>query len=90
MDHLGRTVLYRPFYALLQILESHALIQLSCYPELRGHLTPFILRILLKEIGAGIPALATAYAALSIYYYVDHKITQLSWLLSYFISYFNA
>jgi len=33
-----------------------------------------LLDILLEEIGTGIPALAAAYAAISIYYYVDHKI----------------
>ncbi len=73
MYHLRRTAFSRLLYALFYILKSHAFVRFSCYSELLCYLTPSILCILLEEIGTGIPALATAYAALSIYNYVDHK-----------------
>jgi hypothetical protein len=74
MNHLRWTVLCRQANASLLILECHTFIQLPCYPELHGHLTPSVFGILLKEIGAGIPTLAAAYAAFSIYCDVDHEI----------------
>jgi len=74
MYHLRRTAFSRLLYALLDILESHALVQFSCYSELLYYLAPSVLCILLEEIGTGIPALAAAYAAISIYNYVNHKI----------------
>lgn len=74
MNHLGRTLLCCLLYALLLILKSHSFVQLSCDSELSSHLASLIIYILLKEIRAGIPALAAAYAARSIYYDVDHKI----------------
>jgi hypothetical protein len=74
MNGLGRTLLCRMLCALLLILKSHAFIQLSCDSELRGQLATLIICILLKEIRAGISELAAAYAALSIYCDVDHKI----------------
>ena len=87
----GRDSLLPPFHAFLLIFESHAFILLACDPKLRSYLTLSVLCILNKEIRAGFPALATAYAALSIYYYVDHKIIlAYQWILNYFIVYFNA
>ena len=74
MYHLHRTAISRLLHALLDILESRALIQFSCYSELLCYLAPSVLCILLEEIGTGIPALVTAYAAILIYNYVDHKI----------------
>ena len=74
MDHLGRTVFCRLLRALLLILKSHSFILLPCDPKFRSYLTVSVLCILDKEIWAGFPALAAAYAALSIYYYIDHKI----------------
>jgi hypothetical protein len=74
MDHLGRTVFCRLLHALLLILKSDTFVLLACDPKLRSYLTVSVLCILYKEIWAGFPALATAYAALSIYYCIDHEI----------------
>jgi len=74
MHHLRRTVFSRLLHALLDILKSYTLVQFSRYSELLCYLAPSVLCILLEEFGTGIPALAAAYAAISIYYYVDHKI----------------
>ena len=74
MYHLRGTALSRLLDALLKILKSHALIQLTGDPELRSHLTPSVLGILLEETRTSIPALAAAYATLSLYCYSDHEI----------------
>ena len=74
MSHLRRTAFCRLLYTLLKVLEGHALIQLSGDPELCGHLTPSVLGIRLEETRTSVPALAAAYAALSLYCYSDHEI----------------
>jgi len=73
MDYLGGAIICSFLNAFLKLLENHALIQLSRNPELSCHLAPSVLCILSKEIRAGLPALAAAYAALSIYYYINHQ-----------------
>ena len=73
MDYLSRAIICSFLNAFLKLLENHALVQLSRNPELSCHLAPSILYILNKEIRAGFPALAAAYAALSIYYYINHE-----------------
>ena len=73
MDYLGRAIICSFLNAFLKLLENHALVQLSCNPEPGCHLAPSIFCILSKEIRADLPALAAAYAALSIYYYINHE-----------------
>lgn len=65
-DHLGRTLLCHLLGAFLLILKSDSLIQLPGDAVLLGNLTFAILFTLIEEIGAVPPALAAAYAALSI------------------------
>ena len=64
--HLRGTLLCHLLCAFLLILKSDSFIQLPSYAELLGDLTLAILFTLIEEIGAVSPALAAAYAALSI------------------------
>ena len=65
-DHLSGTFLCRLLGAFLLIFKSDSLIQLPSDAKLLGDLTFAILFALNEEIGAGRPALAAAYATLSI------------------------
>ena len=65
-DHLRGTLLSHLLCAFLLILKSDSLIQLPGDAKLPGNLTFAVLVTLNKEIGTGPPALAAAYAALSI------------------------
>lgn len=73
MNYLSRAIICSFLNAFLKHLENHALIKLSRSPELGCHLAPSIFCILSKEIRTVFPALAAAYAALSIYYYINHQ-----------------
>jgi hypothetical protein len=65
-DHLRGTLLCHLLCAFLLILKSDSFIQLPGDAKLLGNLTFAILFILNEEIRAVPPALAAAYAALSI------------------------
>jgi hypothetical protein len=74
LNHQGRTVLCRLLDAILKVFKRYSFIQLSGNPEFRRYLAPSIVCIFLEEAWTAFPALAAAYAALSFYHHIDHKI----------------